>query len=105
MGSSVPPLAPGLEGETVQLGTGRSASIREIFDLALAATGTAAVIEQDPRRLRPDASEVIELRSSPDRARELLGWEPTVSLEEGITRTVAWLRANMAAYRPGELHV
>jgi len=28
-----------------------------------------------------------------------------VSLEDGIARTVDWLRANMTAYRPHELHV
>lgn len=96
---------PDLDGETIQLGTGRAVSIQEIFDLAVQATGTAATIKVDPRRLRPDSSEVLVLQSSPDRARELLGWEPNVSLEEGIARTIEWLRENMAAYRPGELHV
>jgi dTDP-glucose 4,6-dehydratase len=37
----------------------------------------------DPRRRRPD----IGL------ARSLLGWEPRVPLEEGLTRTIAWWRA------------
>lgn len=96
---------PGLDGETIQLGTGRAVSIQEIFDLAVRATGTGAAIKVDPRRLRPDPSEVLVLQSSPDRARELLGWEPTVSLEDGILRTIDWLRENMAAYRPDELHV
>jgi len=36
----------------------------------------------DPTRRRPDIS----------RARELLGWEPTVPLREGLARTVAWFR-------------
>ena len=96
---------PGLEGETIQLGTGRAVSIRELFDLAVQVVGNAATIKVDPRRLRPDPSEVLALQSSADRARELLGWEATVSLEDGIARTVDWLRANMSAYRPGELHV
>ena len=40
----------------------------------------------DPRRRRPD----IGL------ARSLLGWEPRVPLEEGLTRTIAWWRAGDA---------
>jgi dTDP-glucose 4,6-dehydratase len=36
----------------------------------------------DPRRRRPDIGV----------ARELLGWEPRVPLEEGLTRTIAWWR-------------
>jgi len=38
----------------------------------------------DPRRRRPDIT----------RARKLLGWEPRVSLAEGLAQTVAWFRAN-----------
>jgi NAD dependent epimerase/dehydratase len=96
---------PALDGETIQLGTGRAVSIQELFEMAMAVTGTAATIKMDPRRLRPDESEVQVLLSSPDRAREMLGWEPTVSLEDGMVRTVEWLRGNMAAYHPHELHV
>ena len=96
---------PGLEGNVVQLGTGRSLSIQELFDLACDVTGTKATIRQDPRRLRPDASEVLDLRSDPGLASELLGWQPAVSLEEGLRLTSDWLRANMSWYRPDELHV
>ena len=98
-------LRPGLEGETIQLGTGRAVSIQELFDLAVQVVGTAASIRVDPRRLRPDPSEVLVLQSSPDRAKKLLGWEAAVSLEDGVARTVDWLRSNMSAYHPGELHV
>lgn len=97
--------AEGVAGQTIQLGTGRSVSIAELFELALAATGSTATIRQDPRRLRPEASEVLELRSSPERARRLLGWEPTVSLEDGIQATTEWLRQNIGSYRPDILHV
>ena len=34
-----------------------------------------------------------------DRLRDL-GWEPRVSFDEGIERTVAWYRANEAWWRP-----
>lgn len=39
----------------------------------------------DPHRRQPDIT----------RARECLGWEPAVALEEGIARTAAWMRAHM----------
>jgi UDP-glucose 4-epimerase len=95
----------GVDGEVVQLGTERSVSIAQIFDLAVAVSGADAVIKSDPRRMRPDPSEVVELCSSPAKARELLGWEPAVSLESGIKRTYEWLVDNMQWYRPDELHV
>jgi NAD dependent epimerase/dehydratase len=96
---------PGIDGETIQLGTGRSVSIGELFDLGTRITGTTATIVEDERRLRPDASEVLELLSSPERARALLDWHPKVSLEDGISLTVDWMREHLEAYRPEQLHV
>ena len=39
--------------------------------------------EDDPLRRKP----IIE------RAREILGWEPKVSLEQGLTRTIEWYKS------------
>jgi NAD dependent epimerase/dehydratase len=94
-----------VDGQTIQLGTGRAVSIAQLFAIAVEVLGSSATIKEDPRRVRPDASEVLELVSSPVRAEELLGWRPTVALEEGIRRTADWLSENMASYRPDVLHV
>jgi NAD dependent epimerase/dehydratase len=82
----------GIEGQTIQLGTGRAESIGELFELACRVVGVAASAVEDPARLRPDASEVLVLCSDPARARDLLGWEARTSLEDGIAATVDWLR-------------
>src|SRR5215211_1712822 len=55
-------LAPGIDGRTIQLGTGRAESIGELFELACRMLGTTAVPVEDPARLRPDASEVMVLQ-------------------------------------------
>jgi UDP-glucuronate decarboxylase len=39
----------------------------------------------DPRQRRPDIT----------RARAILGWEPQVPLDEGLTRTIAYFRSKM----------
>lgn len=84
----------GIDGQTIQLGTGRSESIAELFAIACRLLGVDARPIEDPARLRPDASEVLVLQSDPTRARELLGWEATTSLEDGMARTIEWLRAH-----------
>ena len=84
----------GIEGETIQLGSGRSESIGELFRIATALLGVDARTIVDAPRLRPDRSEVLVLESDPGRARERLGWEPVTSLEEGIAATIAWLRTH-----------
>lgn len=88
---------PGIDGETIQLGTGRSESIGELFEMACRLLGVDARVVQDPVRLRPDASEVMVLQSDPSRARELLGWEATTSLEDGLAATIEWMRTRPTA--------
>jgi UDP-glucose 4-epimerase len=84
--------APGIEGRVVQLGTGRSESIGDLLGLACRLLGTEAVAVEDPARLRPDASEVLVLEADPSLAREVLGWQPRTTLEDGLRSTIEWLR-------------
>ena len=50
--------------------------------------------------MRPDASEVMELLCNSGKAHKVLGWEPRVSLEEGLSRTVAYIRDHLHHYKP-----
>lgn len=88
-------LATGIEGQTIQLGTGRAESVGDVFAAACKACGVEAEVEQAAERLRPDRSEVMVLQSDPARAKDLLGWNATVSLEEGLRRSVAWTREHL----------
>jgi len=98
-------VTPGIEGETIQLGTGRAESVADVFRAACAATGTDATVEPAAERLRPDRSEVMVLQSDPSYAARRLGWRADVSLEDGLARTAEWMRANLHAFRPGEYAV
>jgi len=93
----------GIEGETIQLGTGSSHSVQAIFDAACRVLGIKARIITDERRLRPEGSEVLVLQSDPSRAAERLGWKAEVTLEAGLRRTADWMQANLQLYRP-EFH-
>ena len=84
----------GVDGETIQLGSGRAESVRELLELAASILGVTASAVQEDARLRPDASEVLVLQSDPGKARALLGWEPQTRLEDGIRATIEWLRAH-----------
>jgi UDP-glucose 4-epimerase len=98
-------VAPGLEGRTVQLGTGRAESIGDVLAIAQRLLGTRATVRVDEKRLRPDASEVMVLQSDPSLAREALGWEARHSLEAGVGATIEWLRSNLDRYRTDFFHV
>jgi dTDP-glucose 4,6-dehydratase len=88
-------------GEVINLGTGREISIGELAATILRTLGRDLQIITDTERVRPEGSEVERLCADANKARELLGWEPTHTLEEGLTRTIEWIRENNERYRLG----
>ncbi len=86
------------EHEPVNLGNPQERTILELAELVRAAVGAGSAIafrplpKDDPKVRRPDIT----------RARTLLGWEPKVSLEEGLRRTVEWFRAQVTEDRGGQ---
>jgi UDP-glucuronate decarboxylase len=70
----------------INIGNPVERSIRELVDAVLTLTGSLSEVVlhplpvDDPRRRRPDIS----------KAKRLLGWAPSVSLEQGLRATIAW---------------
>jgi NAD dependent epimerase/dehydratase len=89
-------------GRTVQLGTGADVSVAEIVELVGELLGRQLEIEVEDARLRPPRSEVEQLLSDPQLARQLIGWQPAVDLRTGLTATIEWIRSNSQRYRAGE---
>lgn len=77
------------EHDPVNIGNPGEFSIRELASIVveLTASSSEVIVEplpvDDPTQRQPDIT----------RARELLGWEPTVDLREGLAVTVEWFRA------------
>ncbi len=68
-------------------------------------TGRHVPVETDAQRVRPAASEVQVLLSDPSLARDLLGWEATVTLEDGIGRTARWVDEHLHLFRTAQYAV
>lgn len=92
--------ALGIVGQTINLGTGREIQIGELAALIGRLLGKDLRINSDQARMRPDASEVDRLLANNTKARNLLGWTPHTTLEEGLRLTIDWLRQNRDYYRP-----
>jgi UDP-glucuronate decarboxylase len=75
----------------INLGNPVEFSIRELAEKILHLTGSRSRIVLAP--LPPD--DPIQRRPDIGRARELLAWEPTIHLDQGLERTVAWFRGTM----------
>ncbi len=73
-------------GEVLNAGTGSDISINELAEtIATEGTDITHVEHHHPQ------SEVQKLLCDPSKAKAMLGWEPEVSLEDGIDRLRTWL--------------
>jgi dTDP-glucose 4,6-dehydratase len=86
-------------GETINLGSGREISIGDLAQMIVDITGAKVEIQSEAERTRPEKSEVDRLLADNSLARRLLGWEPKVNLEEGLRRTIDWMREHRELYR------
>ncbi len=93
---------PGIEGETVHVGTGRSVSIGELANLCVERIGSDAAVVSSSGRARPHASEVGRLRCDAAKANRLLGWSPQHTLEQGLDATIDFYRSAIDPSAVGE---
>ena len=84
-------------GKTINCGRGEGVTIGELARMILDICGSKAQIVTDEERVRPEKSEVMELICDNTLARELMGWEPKYTLEQGLEETVAWMRENLGS--------
>jgi UDP-glucose 4-epimerase len=75
----------------INLAAGQEIAIRDLVLLIAKLTGTSVQPRIGALPYRP--TEIWRMRGDNQRARELLGWEPRTSIEEGLGKTVAWFRA------------
>jgi dTDP-glucose 4,6-dehydratase len=91
---------PGVEGCTFNLGTGKEVRIGDLAREVISLIGNPVKIVVDQERLRPEKSEVQRLLADNSLARKQLGWEPVISLSEGLKRTIRWVEKNLPFYHP-----
>ena len=81
-------------GIVVNIGNDKETTVLDMARKILKITGSSSEItfhplpEDDPLRRKPDIA----------RAREILGWNPKVSLEDGLARTIEWYKAVVPGY-------
>lgn len=97
--------AEGVDGATINLGTGEEASVADVAARILQLVGLDVPMQLDESRLRPAGSEVERLVADASKAKRLLGWESQVTLDEGLQRTIDWMRESLDAYRPSIYNV
>jgi nucleoside-diphosphate-sugar epimerase len=84
--------AAGVSGAVINVATGGRVSINELFTTLRDLIG----VKVEPEYIAPRAGDVRDSQADITLARRLLGYEPIVSFEEGLRRTVDWYRSERA---------
>jgi nucleoside-diphosphate-sugar epimerase len=80
--------ADGASGQVVNVATGTRISLNKLFETMRDAVGSRLEVKYGPTR----HGDVKDSLADITRARTLLGYEPSVSLEEGLKKTLEWYR-------------
>jgi UDP-N-acetylglucosamine/UDP-N-acetyl-alpha-D-glucosaminouronate 4-epimerase len=84
--------APRASGEVINVATGGRISLNVLFDTMRKMIGS----DVKPNYGEPRPGDVRDSQADITKARDLLGYEPRVSFEEGLQRTVEWYRTEAA---------
>jgi len=88
-------------GDEINIATNREISIGQLAETLISQINPKAEIICDEQRIRPENSEVERLLGCNKKIKELTGWEPQFTFEQGIAETISWMKSNMDSYKTG----
>lgn len=90
--------SPKSVGEAINIGSGTDVSIGNLVERILRLVGRDVQLVTDPQRVRPVDKEAGRLFADIEKAKTLLNWQPTVSLDEGLQSTIDWMRGHLSRF-------
>jgi NAD dependent epimerase/dehydratase len=87
-------------GEVINAGSNYEISVKDTIDLIVKIIGKDVKIICDEQRIRPKNSEVNRLWADNTKIKELTGWKPKYTLEDGLRETIEWMKNNLHYYKP-----
>jgi UDP-glucose 4-epimerase len=86
-------------GETLNVGRPQGVPLRELAERLIALVGRGSVAEM-PMPVEQAAVEIGSYATDARRCERVLGWRPSVELDDGLARTIAFYRAHEAEFLP-----
>ena len=81
--------APGASGETINVATNGRISLNQLFRTMKDIVGASV----EPTYLGARPGDVRDSQADITKAKEILGYEPRISFEDGLRRTIEWYRS------------
>jgi NAD dependent epimerase/dehydratase len=94
--------AENILGQEINIGNNAAISIGDLAEKIFSIVGKRLKIVTEPQRLRPEKSEVLKLHAANQKAKELMGWSPQVSLDEGLRLTIEWIKNHPELFKPDQ---
>ena len=88
-------------GQEINIATGQEISIGDLANELIRQINPQAKIVCESERLRPEKSEVNRLLGDATKLRQMTGWKPAYTFEQGLAETIAWIREHMDSFRTG----
>lgn len=86
-------------GQVVNAGSNHEISIGDLANKIIEIFGEDVNIICDEERFRPEKSEVNRLWADNKKIKELTGWQPKYTLDEGLKETIDWIKNNMKYFK------
>ena len=92
-------------GKVINIGNGAGISMGDLAHNILGLLKVDKPIRTARQRIRPENSEVMKLICHNQKAADILGWEPAISLQEGLQETIAYFHEHIGRYKAGVYNI
>lgn len=86
-------------GEVINAGSNYEISIGDTVKKIIEIIGNDVKIICDEERMRPEKSEVNRLWADNNKIKELTGWSPKYTIDDGLRETIEWIKNNLNHYK------
>jgi len=87
-------------GEEINIASQSEISMGDTAKKIMEIMNIEAELITDQQRIRPDKSEVYRLLGSNEKIKELTSWQSRTTLQEGLAKTIEWIKKNPNSYKP-----
>lgn len=94
-----------LFGQTVNIGVNSEISMKDLANKIIKIMNLKASIKEDPKRIRPEKSEVDRLCCDNKKILSETSWSPSYNLEKGLQETISWFEKFYKSYKSNIYHI